>query len=86
MFVFLLTTTYFDHRYPATREASAARSASAAAGRAVEKKRVSAKRAPRCVVSVSAVTSGARDQVNHVVPARQVDDLDEAHQLDPTHQ
>ena len=49
--------------------------------------------APPFVVAVNAVASVlavsvsvARDQVDHVVPAHQVDDIDEVHELDPVHQ
>ena len=37
------------------------------------------------VVSVSAVCHQV-DQGDHVVPAHQVDDIDEVHELDPVHQ
>ena len=49
------------------------------------------KRAPPFVVAVNAVASVVSvsvlcDQEDQVVPAHQVDDIDEVHELDPVHQ
>ncbi len=51
----------------------------------MQQKGARASRAPPFVVSVFAVVPAVCDQVNQVVPAHLVYDLDEAHRLDPVH-